>query len=102
MAASCRTSAPVAACGILLALGAPDSYNFIYSRFPFNGWIGVFFCEVRPTVISRQRMFCWSGGVSRQQPIGRALQSGFWAQPNRHVQLGKTLQDRVLSVTEFP
>src|ERR1035438_3961885 len=31
MSASGRTSAPVAACGILVALGAPDSYIFIYS-----------------------------------------------------------------------
>jgi hypothetical protein len=34
MAACGRTSAPVAACGILVALGAPNSYNFIYSWFP--------------------------------------------------------------------
>jgi hypothetical protein len=47
MAASGRTSAPVAACGILLALGAPNSYNFIYSRFPFNGWIGAFTSAIR-------------------------------------------------------
>ena len=51
MAASGRTSAPVAACGILVALGAPNSYNFIYSRFPFNGWIGAFTSEQRAAVI---------------------------------------------------
>ena len=62
MAASGRNSAPVAACGILVALGAPNSYNFIYSRFPFNGWIGAFTSEPRAAVISRQRMFCWSEG----------------------------------------
>jgi len=62
MAASGRTSAPVAACGILVALGAPNSYNSIYSRFPFNGWVGAFTSEPGATVISRQRMFCWSEG----------------------------------------
>jgi hypothetical protein len=40
-------SAPVAACGILVVLGAPNSYNFIYSRFPFNGSIGAFPSEPR-------------------------------------------------------
>ena len=62
MAASGRTSAPVAACGILVALGAPNSYNSIYSRFPFNGWVGAFTSEPGATVISRQRMFRWSEG----------------------------------------
>jgi hypothetical protein len=33
-----------------MALGIPNSYNFIYSRFPFNGWIGAFTSERRATV----------------------------------------------------
>ena len=55
MAASGRNSASVAACGILVALGAPNSYNFIYSRLLFNGWIEAFTSERRNTVAGEFR-----------------------------------------------
>lgn len=40
MSDSGGTSAPVAARGILVVLGAPNSYNFIYSRFPSTAGSG--------------------------------------------------------------
>ena len=45
-----------------MVLGAPNSYIFIYSRVSINGWIRAFISEPRATVISQQRVFCWSEG----------------------------------------
>jgi hypothetical protein len=102
MAASGRTSAPVAACGILVVLGAPNSYNFIYSRFPFNGRIGAFTSEPSATAIFRQRMFCWSEGLlTRNRPCRRRSQQVGASEPATS-SLWKTLLVRFLKRMEFP
>src|ERR1035441_6578465 len=65
--------------------GGCEQLQFYLQSVSINGWIGAFISEPRATVISQQRVFCWSEGDFtigiRHPPLTAAQASNASATP---------------------